>query len=59
MDSKSFLIQMLTTFTDGKKADKIQVKSGAVEEVQTNHAALMTTYATVREEIGKWLEAIT
>ena len=29
MDSKDFLIQMLTTFTDGKKADKIQEKFDA------------------------------
>ena len=29
MDSKSFMIQMLTTFTDAKKADKIEEKFGA------------------------------
>ena len=29
MDSKSFMIQMLTTFADGKKADKIQEKFAA------------------------------
>ena len=29
MDSKSFLVQMLSTFTDGKKADKINDKFAA------------------------------
>ena len=29
MDSKSFMVQMLTTFADGKKADKIQEKFDA------------------------------
>ena len=29
MDSKSFMVQMLTTFADGKKADKIEEKFAA------------------------------
>ncbi|MBR0260179.1 MAG: response regulator [Selenomonadaceae bacterium] len=97
MNSKSFLTQMLTTYTDGKKAEKIQAafdsgdwknyqilvhalkstslsigaeklselakhlelaaKDNNVEEIQSNHAALMTDYKKIREQISKWLEA--
>lgn len=98
MDSKDFVVQMLTTFTDGgKKADKIQekfdaqdwknyqilvhalksnslsigaealseaarklefaAKNGEIEEILSNHAALMADYAKVREEIDNWLKS--
>lgn len=96
IDSKDFTVQMFSTFTDGKKADKIQekfeakdwknyqilvhalkstalsigaenlseaakklelaAKNNAIEEIQANHAALMTNYKKVRDEIKNWLE---
>ncbi|MBR4153705.1 MAG: response regulator [Selenomonadaceae bacterium] len=52
MDSKSFLIQMLTTFTDGKKADKIQEKfeAGDWKNYQILVHALKSTSLSVGAE---------
>ena len=99
MDSKSFFVEMLETFADGKRAEKIQVafeagdwknyqilihalkstaisigaenlsdeaknlelaaKNGDKEKFFANHAALMSDYKKVREEISRWLSADT
>ncbi len=52
MDSKSFTIQMLTTFTDGKKADKIQQKydSGDWKGYQILVHALKSTSLSIGAE---------
>ena len=65
MDSKSFLEQIMATYTDAKRAEKLSAAALELEQaaaandvgkIQARHGDLMAAYQKVCGQITRWLE---